>query len=129
MSAPDAAVILAGGQGRRLGGRDKPALLVGGRTLLDVALDAVSGGPTVVVGSAPGSAGRVFGVAEDPPGGGPAAAVAAGFAALPALPGAAMVAVLAADLPGIDADDARPGCAPRWRRQPDDPVPMTQPTG
>ena len=79
VSAPDAAVILAGGQGRRLGGRDKPALLVGGRTLLDRALDAVSGVPVVVVGPPRALPAGVFRVAEDPPGGGPAAAVAAGL--------------------------------------------------
>jgi molybdopterin-guanine dinucleotide biosynthesis protein A len=111
VSAPDAAVILAGGQGRRLGGRDKPALLVGGRTLLDRALDAVSGVPAVVVGPPRALPAGVFRVAEDPPGGGPAAAVAAGFTALPGLPGAAMVAVLAADLPGIDATTLAKLCA------------------
>ncbi len=39
---PDAAVILAGGGGRRLGGVDKPELLVSGVRLLDRALAAVS---------------------------------------------------------------------------------------
>jgi len=103
MTAPLAAVILAGGQGRRLGGQDKPALLVGGRTLLDRALAAVPGGPIVVVGPPRSLPEGVRIVSEDPPGGGPAAGVAAGFVALPELPVGAVVAVLAADLPGIDA--------------------------
>ncbi len=34
---PSASVILAGGRGSRLGGRDKPGLLLGGRTLLQIA--------------------------------------------------------------------------------------------
>jgi molybdopterin-guanine dinucleotide biosynthesis protein A len=98
-----AAVILAGGRGRRLGSRDKPALLVDGRALLDLALDAVAGRPIVVVGPPRALPAGVLGATEDPLGGGPAAGVAAGFAALPELPDGAIVAVLAADLPGIGA--------------------------
>jgi molybdopterin-guanine dinucleotide biosynthesis protein A len=98
-----AAVILAGGRGQRLGGLDKPALLVDGRQLLDVALDAARGRPIVVVGPPRALPAGVLGAIEDPPGGGPAAGVAAGFAALPELPDGAIVAVLAADLPGIGA--------------------------
>jgi molybdopterin-guanine dinucleotide biosynthesis protein A len=111
LSSPEAAVIVAGGQGRRLGGRDKPALVVHGRALLDRALDAVSGVPVVVVGPRRTLPAGVVGAAEDPPGGGPAAAVAAGFAALPELPADAIVAVLAADLPGIDASTLARLCA------------------
>ena len=102
-TAPRAAVILAGGQGRRLGGRDKPALLVDGRPLLDVALAAVAGAPIVVVGPPRALPAGVLSAAEHPAGGGPAAGVAAGLAALPELPDEAIVAVLAADLPGISA--------------------------
>jgi molybdenum cofactor guanylyltransferase len=98
-----AAVILAGGRGQRLGGLDKPALQVDGRPLLDLALDAARGGPIVVVGPPRALPAGVLGAIEDPPGGGPAAGVAAGFAALPELPDGAFVAVLAADLPGIAA--------------------------
>jgi molybdopterin-guanine dinucleotide biosynthesis protein A len=94
-----AAVILAGGAGRRLGGVDKPALMVGGRSLLDRVLDAVSG-PVVVVGPRRETARPVSWVREDPPGGGPVAALAA---ALP-LVDAATVAVLAADLPFMTAE-------------------------
>lgn len=103
---PSAAVIVAGGRGTRMGGRDKPALRLGGRTLLQIALTAVGDGPTVVVGERPGLPAGVRSVVEDPVGGGPAAAVAAGLAALPELlpelPPHALIAVLAADLPGID---------------------------
>ncbi|MEP6562105.1 MAG: NTP transferase domain-containing protein [Nakamurella sp.] len=97
------AVILAGGRGRRLGGADKPALLVAGRSLLAVALAAADGGPIVVVGPARDLPPGVRGVREQPAGGEPAAALAAGFAALPPLSPGALVAVLAADLPGIAA--------------------------
>jgi CTP:molybdopterin cytidylyltransferase MocA len=98
-----AAVILAGGSGRRLGGVDKPALLVAERSLLDIAIAAVGDGPIVVVGPLRRLPAGVLPACEDPPGGGPAAGVAAGIAALPPLPDGAIVAVLAADLPGITA--------------------------
>src|SRR6476469_8213460 len=42
VGVPIAAVILAGGEGRRLGGIDKPSLSVAGRSLLQVAIDAVA---------------------------------------------------------------------------------------
>jgi molybdopterin-guanine dinucleotide biosynthesis protein A len=111
VSSPDAAVILAGGQGRRLGGRDKPTLVVGGRALLARALEAVSGIPAVVVGPPRTLPAGVVGAAEDPPGGGPAAGLAAGLAVLPERPADAIVAVLAADLPGIDASTVGRLCA------------------
>lgn len=100
-SSPSAAIVLAGGKGSRLGGRDKPALSVHGRTLLRIALDAVGGCPVVVVGPPRDLPAGVRSVLEDPPGGGPAAAVAAGLAAIPETEADALVAVLAADLPGI----------------------------
>ncbi len=109
---PVAAIVLAGGSGRRLGGVDKPALRIGGRTLLDVALAAVAGAPTVVVGPVREVPDGVLIVREDPPGGGPAAAVAAGLTGLPNnLPGDAPVAVLAADLPAIDGATVGRLCA------------------
>src|SRR5438093_914016 len=95
-----AAVVLAGGAGRRMGGADKAALAVAGRPMLHRVLAAVAdASPQVVVG--PPRAGLPAGVVraqEDPPGGGPVAAVAAGLGAL-AAHGAEVVAVLAADLP------------------------------
>lgn len=87
-------LVLAGGRARRLGGSDKTALAVGGRRMLDTAVAALSGaGRVVVVG--PG-----HDVVEDPPGGGPVAAVAAGLARVTA----PVVAVLAADLPFVTAE-------------------------
>jgi molybdopterin-guanine dinucleotide biosynthesis protein A len=97
-----AAVLLAGGRGSRLGGVDKAALEVGGCTLLDHALTAVHGAsPVVVVGPPRPVRGEVEWTCEDPPGGGPAAALAAGLALLP--PDRDLVAVLAVDQPGITA--------------------------
>ncbi|MEU8132075.1 NTP transferase domain-containing protein [Streptodolium elevatio] len=92
------AVVLAGGVARRLGGRDKPALRVGGRTLLDRAVEACAGaGRVVVVGPERTTEAAVRWVREDPPGGGPVAAVAAGLAAVDA----PYVLLLAADLPFV----------------------------
>jgi molybdopterin molybdotransferase len=96
------AIILAGGASTRLGA-DKPEQLVGGRRLLDIALAAVADADAVVVVGPPRDVPTgVTVVCEDPPGRGPAAALAAGFAALPG--GPADVVVLAADLPRITAN-------------------------
>ncbi|MDT0320875.1 NTP transferase domain-containing protein [Streptomyces millisiae] len=95
MSAHDA-VILAGGAARRLGGADKPAVRVGGRTLLDRVVDACGAARrVVVVGPRRPSRARVVWTREEPPGGGPLAALAAGLRAVEA----PLVLVLAADLP------------------------------
>jgi molybdopterin-guanine dinucleotide biosynthesis protein A len=98
------AVVLAGGRARRLGGVDKPAALVGGRTLLDRVLTAaVAAATVVVVGPTRAAAVErpVRWVREDPPGGGPLAGLSAGLACVRA----PFVAVLAADLPFITAAD------------------------
>ncbi len=111
-NGPAAAIVLAGGGGRRLGGVDKPALRAGRRTLLEVALGAVPGVPTVVVGPARSVPSGIVVVREDPPGAGPAAAVAAGLIALPpALPALSPVALLAADLPALDTAAIAALCA------------------
>jgi molybdopterin-guanine dinucleotide biosynthesis protein A len=96
-----AAVVLAGGSARRLGGVAKPALPVGGRPMLLRVLDAVtSAGPRIVVG--PPDLARLLPdtvalTREEPPGGGPVAGLAAGVRLVPhQVP---RVAVLAADLP------------------------------
>jgi molybdopterin-guanine dinucleotide biosynthesis protein A len=95
---PYDAVVLAGGSGRRLGGADKPALVVRGRSLLDRVLDAVDDATRVVVVGPPRDLrAGVVQVRESPPGGGPAAALAAGLPEVTA----PWVAVLAADLPGL----------------------------
>jgi molybdopterin-guanine dinucleotide biosynthesis protein A len=119
------AVILAGGAASRLGGADKPALRIGGRSLLDAALDACAGARrTVVVGPDRPVGREVLWTREQPPGAGPAAALAAGMAAViraePTMePAGGTIAenteglstcaspltiVLAADLPFIDAE-------------------------
>ncbi|MGE5829374.1 MAG: molybdenum cofactor guanylyltransferase [Micromonosporaceae bacterium] len=104
---PFAAVVLAGGRARRMGGVAKPARTVGGVPLLARVLAAVPGAdPRVVVGPADLAALVPPGVRltiETPPGAGPVAATAAGLAALGRHPPAGTVAVLAADLPFLSA--------------------------
>jgi molybdopterin-guanine dinucleotide biosynthesis protein A len=98
-----AAVVLAGGAGRRLGGVAKPALAVGGRPMLHRVLAAVAGArPRVVVGPAtlPVPA-EVVRTLERSPGGGPVPAIAAGLALVP--PEVGYLALLAADLPLLTA--------------------------
>jgi len=97
-----AAVLLTGGRGSRMGGVVKPLLEVGGATLLDAAITAArSAGcdPIVGVGDPIGEPGGIAWVREDPPFGGPAAAI---LAALP-LVTASRTLVLACDLPEIGA--------------------------
>jgi molybdopterin-guanine dinucleotide biosynthesis protein A len=128
------AVVLAGGRAARLGGADKPGLVVGQRTLLGSVVSAVTeaGASRVVVvgpqrpaalGSATGSPGtgspgtgspgtgspgtgspggpgarggeQVSYTREDPPGGGPVAALRCGLAEV----SAPDIVLLAADLP------------------------------
>jgi len=94
------AVILAGGEARRLGGADKALLDVGGRPLLSVVLEAVGeAARVVVVGPVRPAAAGVMWCREDPPGGGPVAALAA---ALPHT-AAPYLAVFAVDLPFLTA--------------------------
>ena len=95
------AVILAGGRARRMGGIDKPALEVGGTSLLRRALSAVTGADLVVVVGPERDLGDmdVVQVQEDPPGGGPVAALAAGIR----LVTAPVVLVLGADMPSVDS--------------------------
>lgn len=89
-------MVLAGGAASRLGGADKPAVEIGGVSLLDRVLAALPTGCRVVVVGPPRPVARpVTWTREDPPGGGPAAGLAAG---LP-LTSAPYVAVLACDLP------------------------------
>ncbi len=95
-----AAIVLAGGSGRRLGGIDKAGVVLGGRTLLDRALTAVGGASEIVVVGPERSVGGVVWTREDPPGGGPVAGLAAGLAALAEVD---FAAVLAVDQPGVTA--------------------------
>jgi molybdopterin-guanine dinucleotide biosynthesis protein A len=95
---PYAAVVLAGGRAARLGGRAKPQLEVGGRTMLEAVLAAVAdAAPRVVVGPPQPVPAGVRVVREQPPGGGPVAAMRAGLAAVDT----DVVAVLAGDLPFV----------------------------
>ncbi|RDG36327.1 NTP transferase domain-containing protein [Streptomyces corynorhini] len=100
MTAYDA-IVLAGGAAKRLGGVDKPAVRIGGRRLLDRVLGACAqAGTTVVVGGRRPTARPVRWAREDPPGGGPLAALDAGVRALDAR--AETVVVLSADLPFLE---------------------------
>ena len=99
------AIVLAGGSSRRMGGGDKTALPVDGVALLDRVLGALTdAGTRIVVGDPrPTALPETLPVTwtrEDPAGGGPAAAIAAGvrFVTEP------LVVVLAGDLPFLDPD-------------------------
>lgn len=124
MTAADLLVV-AGGSAARLGGVDK-ALLVGadGVPVLAALLRAPVGGRRIVVGPTREVAGVDVWAREDPPGGGPVAAIAAG---LPHVTAAAVV-LLAGDLPfaaaaagpllgaldGHDAAVVEAGDRPQW---------------
>ncbi|WP_328880483.1 NTP transferase domain-containing protein [Streptomyces sp. NBC_00299] len=98
------AVVLAGGAARRLGGVDKPGVRVGGRPLLDRVLAACADAHTTVVVADPRPTARpVTWAREDPPGGGPVAALDAGLRHT----GAEQVVVLSADLPFLDEGTVR----------------------
>jgi molybdopterin-guanine dinucleotide biosynthesis protein A len=80
---------------------DKTRLVVGGRPLLDRVLASVTGAQSVVVvGEERATDQRVRWVQEQPPGGGPAAALAAGLEVV----AAPIVVVLAGDLPFVTAE-------------------------
>ncbi|GAA1959500.1 NTP transferase domain-containing protein [Catenulispora subtropica] len=97
---PFDAIVLAGGDARRLGGVDKPGLDVGGISLLDRVVAACAGARTItVVGPARAVRHPVEFTREDPPGGGPVPALAAGME----IGSSEVVAVFAADLPFLDA--------------------------
>ncbi|MFD6714421.1 bifunctional enzyme ispD/ispF [Micromonospora sp. TSRI0369] len=97
-----AAVVLAGGAARRMGGVDKPGRPVGGRPMLHRVLAAVADADQrIVVGPSGPLPDGVRTTREEPPGGGPVAATAAGLALLD--PATTTVALLAADLPLLTA--------------------------
>lgn len=95
-----AAVLLAGGAARRLGGADKAALTRDdGVRLLDAVAEAMEGAAqVVVVGSQRSTRRHVTWTREEPAGSGPLAAVSAGLAAVS--PGIPFVVVCAVDQPG-----------------------------
>ena len=109
-----AVVVLAGGQARRWGGRDKTAVMLGTRTVLEQAVAGLRAGVQAVVPDADGSelvtvvagpdghAARATltdcrWIREEPPGGGPVAGLAAAVAAVP--PEVDIVVVGAGDAP------------------------------
>ncbi|MFC9236000.1 DUF6457 domain-containing protein [Streptomyces decoyicus] len=97
-------IVLAGGAARRLGGADKPSLSVGGRPLLDrVLATCPDAAITVVVGPRRPATRAVVHALEDPPGGGPLAALDAGLRHTTA----PTVLVLSADLPFLTAATVR----------------------
>lgn len=99
-------MVLSGGAAVRLGGVDKGSIEIGGRTLLDRVLDALVDVPeVVVVGPEVPTERPVTFRREQPLGGGPAAAVAAGLTGFVRLPGT--VVVLAVDLPHLRPDTVR----------------------
>ncbi|MEV7388039.1 NTP transferase domain-containing protein [Streptomyces sp. NPDC091215] len=96
---PYDAIVLAGGAAKRLGGADKPSVRVGGRPLLDRVLAACAGARRTVVVATPRPTSRpVHWTREDPPGGGPVAALDAGLRHTTA----DHAVVLSADLPFLE---------------------------
>lgn len=92
---PATAVVLCGGTGRRFGG-DKTRADLGGATVLDRLLDGLPGDwPVLCVGERRPTTRDVTWLREDPPGGGPVAALAA---ALPHVATPVLVA-LGGDMP------------------------------
>jgi molybdopterin-guanine dinucleotide biosynthesis protein A len=92
------AIVLAGGGAARLDGADKPALDIGGASLLERVLTAVADADRIVVVGPVRPASRpVTWCREEPPGAGPVAALATGVLHVEA----DVVLTLAADLPWI----------------------------
>jgi molybdopterin-guanine dinucleotide biosynthesis protein A len=99
------ALILAGGRSVRLGGVPKQGLTYDGETLLRRSVAAAGGARAVVVvgpGAGEAPAGTLS-CREEPPFGGPAAAIAAGLAALEKAGGSRppLTLVLACDMPNV----------------------------
>lgn len=96
------AVLLVGGEGRRMGGIAKPLLTLQGRSLLDRTVEVLVDagvGPIIAVGPLLGDAVDVDWTREEPPLGGPVAGIAAGMVKMPA----ERVLILAGDLVRPDA--------------------------
>ncbi len=104
------AIILAGGRAQRLEGADKPGLIVAGRTLLAAVVSAAAEAGSVIVVGPPRSelsrmrpGGELRFVREEPPGGGPLAALRRGITEV----SAPWLAVLSADLPFLRGEHLR----------------------
>ncbi|MFC7328506.1 molybdenum cofactor guanylyltransferase [Marinactinospora rubrisoli] len=98
---PFDAVVLAGGAGRRMGGVDKPALHVGGSSLLERVAAAVRDARLLVVVGPARERPPARYVREDPPGAGPIPALRAGMAEVES----PWFALLAGDLPFVTGAD------------------------
>ncbi|TGB05631.1 molybdenum cofactor guanylyltransferase [Streptomyces palmae] len=97
-------MVLAGGAARRLNGADKPGLSVGGLALLDRVLNGCQDAArTVVVGPRRPTLRPVRWAREEPPRGGPLAALGSGLAQVTA----PVVVVLSADLPFLTGRTVR----------------------
>lgn len=97
------AILFAGGRGSRLGGADKAELRLGGARLVDRAVAgarAAGAQQIVVVGPTHAVPAGCIAAREDPPFGGPLAALVAGLAALPQLdaPDSGSLLLLSCDL-------------------------------
>ncbi len=101
-------VVLAGGTAVRMGGVDKAGVELGGRTLLDLAIDAFLEADEIVVVSPESvrTARPVTFVCEEPRSGGPVAGLLAGVDALVRAP--RLIGVMAVDMPRVTPDT--------WRR-------------
>jgi molybdopterin-guanine dinucleotide biosynthesis protein A len=94
------AIVLSGGTSRRLDGVDKADLDIGGATLLERAVASVASADRSIVVADPRPLTRsVMWTREEPPGAGPVAATAAGFAKTRA----PIVVVIACDMPMLTA--------------------------
>lgn len=105
-----AAVVLAGGRGTRIGGRDKAELRLGGERLVDraaAAVRAVGADPVVVVGPERAAVPGCAIVREDPPFAGPLAALEAALVVLEGVADDAWLLLLSCDLVRPDAVVAR----------------------
>lgn len=104
------AVVLTGGRSSRMGGRHKPGILVGGRSVIDRTLtalwSALPSAEVVIAGSdvglSPNFRQQVTVVREDPPFSGPLAGVAAAMKVIP--PSDGTVILLGGDLPFLSPD-------------------------
>lgn len=107
------AVVLTGGRSSRMGGRHKPGIPVGGRTVIDRTLttlwSVVPSAKVLIAGSDEGLSERfrqhVTVVREDPPFSGPVAGVAAAVEALSTSEGVTLL--LGGDLPFLSAATMR----------------------
>jgi molybdopterin-guanine dinucleotide biosynthesis protein A len=96
------ALILAGARSARLDGRDKALIVVGGKTLLELTVEAVAtAGRIIVAGPRRDLPAPVMWLQEDPAGAGPVAAIAAGLGAVRA----ETVMVLGVDHPLLTPTD------------------------